>query len=232
MCKDFNPIIHEVVKAAIETGSVSPGCAKILQTSGKMDRTTDHRAKEFAGEYYWYDYNFESEGVLYHGILGFDEKLNLVSISELKPVEKDHYLIKEIAQKLLRVMAKRELKKFYLDENMIEKIISKLLSELLSEGGNMEKFIFTDENFQFIYKNFSREEIKALIVYYEYNMEKKIEIIQGNIQKCLEEFITHHFSGVLILELILILILNPEKILKADRAGYQLKKYYEQTTNK
>src|SRR3989339_172646 len=169
MCKDFNPIIHEVVKAAIETGSVSPGCAKILQTSGKMDRTTDHRAKEFAGEYYWYDYNFESEGVLYQGILGFDEKLNLVSISELKPVEKDHYLIKEIAQKLLRVMAKRELKKFYLDEN-----------------------------FQFIYKNFSREEIKALIVYYEYNMEKKIEIIQGNIQKCLEEFITHHFSGVLI----------------------------------
>src|SRR3989339_448301 len=165
MCKDFNPIIHEVVKAAIETGSVSPGCAKILQTSGKMDRTTDHRAKEFAGEYYWYDYNFESEGVLYQGILGFDEKLNLVSISELKPVEKDHYLIKEIAQKLLRVMAKRELKKFYLDENMIEKIISKLLSELLSEGGNMEK---------------------------------NIEIIQGNIQKCLEEFITHHFSGVLI----------------------------------
>jgi hypothetical protein len=89
--KLFEPFLDEV-KSALRDKSFSVATAKKLHELELLTPSTSFRScSQFPGEASVFRYNFKSDGVEHFGMIGFDQKFNLISVDERRPVERSYY---------------------------------------------------------------------------------------------------------------------------------------------
>jgi hypothetical protein len=87
----FEPFLDEV-KSALRDKSFSVATAKKLHELELLTPSTSFRScSQFPGEASVFRYNFKSDGVEHFGMIGFDQKFNLISVDERRPVERSYY---------------------------------------------------------------------------------------------------------------------------------------------